>query len=236
MAPWSRFSPAIFETCEPNVDGWIVHPAETLSAFGYFVAAIFLWKRFGRADKALMTRHLPTSLLVIGFASVLFHASYTAVFQAIDIAAISLFIGYILAATFVHRRQVDIQLLPYLFLGLVGTGLLLPLIQLSVALIFVVLQGCIVIYLWCGRWVEDGREDARLAVTLLIPGAVLLLLDHAAIGCVTGQNAHIIQPHVAWHLLSAGSAVYFYRAERLFEQRWTPSCVSKPPAPPPSDR
>ena len=221
MSSWNRFAPAIFETCEPTVGGWVAHPAEAISGLAYLTAALFLWQRFGRVDRDLPVRYLPTSLAAIGVASVLFHTSYAAVFQVIDIAAIPLFAGYILAATFVHRRQVDVEAFPRLFAVFAGIGAALPLVDLALGFVAVVFQSLVVVWFWRGRWVGRARPDAHLGISLLIPGTILLVLDHAAIGCVTGAGAHVLQPHVVWHLLSATSAVFFYRAERLLERRWT---------------
>lgn len=236
MSPWQQFAPAIFETCEPTVRSWIAHPAETISALAYVAAALFLWRRFGRVDRALAVRYLPVTLVVIGTASLLFHASYAAVFQVVDIAAIPLFTGYMLAATVVHRRQVDVDVFPRLFWTFVSIGVAVPLVNLTLGFIVVVLQGLMVVWFWGRQWVGCARSDARLGLSLLLPGAVLLLLDHAAVGCVTGAGAHLLQPHVAWHLLSAASAVFFYRAERLLERQWSHSLGPGAPQPPPTER
>lgn len=236
MPPWNQFAPATFETCEPTVRGWVAHPAETVSALAYVAVALFLWRHFGRVDRELPVRYLPATLATIGTASVLFHTSYVAVFQVIDIAVIPLFTGYLLAATFVHRRQIGVKAFPYLFWVFASIGTVLPWVDLTLGFIAVMFQGLIIVWFWWSHWTGGARPDARLGASLLVPGAIMLILDHAAVGCVTGAGAHTLQPHVAWHLLSAASAIFFYRAERRLERRWTRSPFPGTAQPPPAER
>ncbi|MEE3203522.1 MAG: hypothetical protein VX262_09560, partial [Acidobacteriota bacterium] len=220
MSPWKQFKPAIFETCEPTLDGWIAHPAEAASAIAYLLVATLLWHHFGYRDRRLFVRYLPFALGIIGLTSILFHISYAALFQLVDVAAIPLFMGYICAATVVHRQQADVTLFPRLFWSITTISVLLVALNLAVGFAVVIVQGCAIIWFWWTDPFTQKNTDARRAILLLVSGAMLLGIDHAAIGCVTGANAHLIQPHSIWHLLSAASGFFFYRAERQLEQRW----------------
>ena len=220
MSPWKEFTPAIFETCEPTLDGWIAHPAEAITAIAYLAVAILLWRQFKYRDRTLFVRYLPLALGIIGVTSILFHVSYTALFQVIDVAAIPLFMGYICAATVIHRRQADVSTFPWIFWFITVISVLLVTTNLAVGFAIVTSQGCAIIWLWWTKPPTRGNTDARRAILLLIFGAILLGLDHAAIGCVSGVNAHRIQPHSVWHLLSAASGYFFYRAESQLERNW----------------
>ena len=101
--PWDCFQRAALETCEPDVAGWVVHPAETLSALAYLVVAFAVWRCSHHEDQQLPVRHLPGILIVVGLGSMLFHASFAAAFHALDLSAIFLFTGYMLAAMLIHR-------------------------------------------------------------------------------------------------------------------------------------
>ncbi len=223
MSPWKEFTPALFETCEPTLDGWIAHPAEATSALAYLAVAILLWRQFGYRDRTLFVRYLPPALGIIGVTSILFHVSYTALFQTVDVAAVPLFMGYICAATAVHRRQADMSTFPRLFWSITAISVLLVTANLAVGFAVVIVQGCAIIWFWWTDPLTRGNTDARRAILLLVFGAMLLGLDHAAIGCVSGANAHLVQPHSIWHLLSAASGYFFYRAESQLERDWNRS-------------
>ena len=49
--PWGALPRATLDTCEPDVAGWIVHPAETVSALAYLGMALILWLRYRREDR-----------------------------------------------------------------------------------------------------------------------------------------------------------------------------------------
>jgi hypothetical protein len=221
MEPWHWLEPAIYPTCEPTLNAWVSHPAETVSALGYLLGAIYLRNHFGSFDRRLPVRHLPNILFLVGIASILFHVSNAAVFQALDVATVALFTSYILAATFIHQKFAPATQLPYLFLLFAGTAFVFPFIHISLGFGITVLQGCLVCWFWWrGRRNDSPPPYDRLAILLLLTGALFLAVDHAGIACVSGSAAHIVQPHVIWHVLSAISAIYFYRAERLLEQHW----------------
>ena len=221
MEPWRWLEPAIYPTCEPTLNSWVAHPAETVSALSYLLGAIYLRQRFGNLDQKLPVRHLPTILFLVGTASVLFHVSNAAVFQLLDVATVALFTSYLLVATFIHRKLARPAQLPYLFLLFAGTGFAFPFIHISLGFGITILQGSLVCWFWW-RGHRDGSAPLsdRVAISLLLTGALFLAVDHAGIACVSGSATHIVQPHVVWHLLSATSAIYFYRAERLLEQHW----------------
>ena len=220
MSPWKEFTPAIFETCEPTLDGWIAHPAEAITAIAYLAVAILLWRQFGCRDRTLFVRYLPLALGIIGVTSILFHVSNTALFQVIDVAAIPLFMGYICAATVIHRRQTDVSNFLRLFWLIAIISVLLVTTNLAVGFAIVITQGCAIIWFWWTDPLTRENTDARRAILLLVFGAMLLGLDHAGIGCVSGTNAHLVQPHSVWHLLSAASSYFFYRAESQLERNW----------------
>ena len=220
-APWDALERATLGTCEPDVAGWIVHPAETVSSLSYLAVAVALWLRYRQADHRLPVRFLPTVVSSIGLASLLFHASSRAPFQTLDLAVITLFTGYFLAASLVHRCYVTPPRLRRLVVVLAALGAAAPQIHLALGFAMVTLQAAAVLWIWRGPWLGEARRDARRATWLLVPGAVLLGLDHAGIGCVGQALEHVVQPHAAWHVVSAMSVWYLYRAERLLERGWS---------------
>ena len=217
---WVTLPRATLDTCEPDVAGWIVHPAETGSALAYVGVALLVWLRYRRADRRIPARFLPAIVCSIGAASLLFHASFRAPFQTLDLAVVSLFTGYVLAASLVHRRRIAPPVLPRMVLVFAAGGVVASLLHLGLGFAMVTAQAAAVLWMWQGSWLADVRRDARRATGLLFVGAALLGLDHAGIGCPGGGVEHLVPPHAVWHLLSAASVWYFYRTERQLERRW----------------
>ena len=221
--PWDALERATLDTCEPDVAGWLVHPVETVSALVYLAVALVIWRGYGDPDRRLHARHLPAILAVIGFGAALFHASFAAIFHALDLAVIYLFAGYMLAAMLVHRGHLGRPNFARVFLLAGVGGGLLPFIHVWVGFGGLALETLVV--LWMGRIAIPDADHAayRTAVRLLLPGVALLMLDHGGIGCVRGPLEHAVQPHAVWHVLSAASFYFLYRYERALEQRWLQS-------------
>ena len=218
--PWDALERAALDTCEPDVSGWLVHPVETLTALAYLVVALVIWRRYREPDQQLPARHLPAILAVIGLGAALFHASFAALFHPLDLAVIYPFTGYMLAAMLVHRGHLERRNFGRAFL-LAGVGCgVLPFIHLWLGFGGLTVEALAV--LWMGRIVARGGDHAaaRTALRLLLPGVALLVLDHGAVGCLRGPLEHALQPHAVWHVLSAASFYFFYRAERMLEHRW----------------
>ena len=219
--PWDGLERALLSTCEPDLTGWISHPAETISALAYLVVAGVLCFRYRRRDHLLPVRVLPAIVSSIGAVSLLFHASFRAVFQRLDLGVIPLLTGYLLAATLVHREHVAKSQLKSLAVIFAVLGAAAPQLHIGLGFALVASQALAVLWLWRGTLPGKAQLDARRAKWLLVCGAVLLGFDHAGIGCLDEGMEHLVQPHAVWHLLSAASIYYLYRTERLIERRWS---------------
>ena len=114
----------------------------------------------------------------------------------------------------------DVSTFLRLFWFITVISVLLITTNLVVGFAIVITQGCAILWFWWTNPFTRENTDARRAILLLALGAILLGLDHAAIGCVSGATAHFVQPHSVWHLLSAASGYFFYRAESQLERNW----------------
>jgi hypothetical protein len=220
LTPWSGLARATIDTCEPDLAGWIVHPIETISALAYLFVAARLWRRYRLSDRALPARWLPAIVGLVGGASLLFHASFRAWFQIVDLATICLFTGFMLATASVHLGTVSQRWWPSIAMAISATGIIAPLLHIGVGFAMVAAQISAVLWIWRQLPLGDATRPAHRAVWPLLIGTPILGLDHAGVGCLGGDLAHIIQPHAVWHLLSATSVWYFCSAERLLERRW----------------
>ena len=220
IPPWHALERARLNTCEPDLGGWISHPAETASALAYLVVAGILWTRYRGRDQMLPIRFLPAIISSIGIVSLLFHASFRATFQRLDLGVIPLLTGYLLAAALVHRKHIARSQLRSLAAIFAVLGAAAPQLHVSLGFAFVASQGLAVLWLWRGILTAETQPNARRARWLLVSGTVLLTFDHAGIGCLGNGMEHFLQPHVVWHLLSATSIYFLYHTEHQLELRW----------------
>ena len=225
--PWGTLERAAYDTCEPDVTALLVHPGETLSGLAVLAAAVVVWHELHRAPARGPARFLPAILALLGTASMLFHATFAAVFQQLDLAAIPLFTGLLLAVALVHRGSAARDRWPALFALFAGGGAVLPFIATAAGYVVVAAQAAALLWLWRGlaRTHPAIRADLRRTVGLLFPAAALLALGHAGVACVGAGSAwaHLVQPHIAWHLASAAACVFIARIERVLEQAWISS-------------
>ena len=213
--PWSGLERAAFDTCEPDVAGWLVHPGESVSALAYFVAAAIIWREAGPRAAGSPARHLPATLGLVGSAALLFHASFAAPFQRLDLAAIPLLTGLLLSSALVHAGHATRGRHRALWLTFAGGGAAAPFVLTLLGYVVVALQAASLLWLWwkLARRAPAIRGDLRAVAVLLLPATALLGLGHAGIACVTAGSAwaHVVQPHIVWHLASAAACVYVGR-------------------------
>ena len=221
---WSALERAADDTCEPDVAALLAHPGETLSGVAVLAAAVVAWYDVHRSPAPGPARFLPAALALVAAASMLFHATFAAVFQRLDLAAIPLFTGLLLAAALVHAGYAARERLPALFALFAGGGALVPFIATAAGYAVVTVQAAALLWLWrdLARTHPAIRADLRRAVVLLLPAAALLALGHAGIACIGPGSvwAHVLQPHIAWHLAAAAACVFIVRIELALEQAW----------------
>ena len=220
--PWSALERAAYDTCEPDVAALLAHPGETLSGVAVLAAAVVAWHDVHRSPAAGPARFLPAVLALLAAASMLFHATFAAVFQRLDLAAIPLFTGLLLAAALVHAGYAARGRWPALFALFAGGGALVPFIATAAGYAVVTAQATALLWLWrdLARTHPAIRADLRRTAGLLLPAAVLLALGHAGIACIGPESAwaHVVQPHIAWHLAAAAACVFIVRIELALEQ------------------
>lgn len=226
--PWGTFERAAYDTCEPDVAALLTHPGETLSGLAGLAAAVVVWHHVHRLGAVGPARFLPAVLALLGVASMLFHATFAAVFQQLDLAAIPLFTGLLLAAALVHRGHAPRERWPALFALFASTGAVAPFVATAAGYAVVTAQAVALLWLWRGlaRTHPAMRTDLRRTTGLVIPAAALLALGHAGIACVAAGSrwTHVVQPHIAWHLAAAAACVFIARIECALERDagWSP--------------
>jgi hypothetical protein len=218
VCPWGGYRRALDVGCEPDLCAWIVHPAETWSNLAFVAVAAVLVSRYGRADRGLPVAWFPWLVVVIGASSAAFHASMVHWLHALDLAAIFLFTGFMLAANLQNAGTIAAKRFGVTFLALAAGGAALAFTDPWLATIGVAVQGFAAI-LWLA-WrlpVRAPRREALAAIGLNQAAAVTLWLDKGQPLCASGVLAHMVQPHSFWHILSALSLLFYYRYERHVE-------------------
>jgi hypothetical protein len=217
LCPWGRLARADYTSCEPDLCGWIVHPAETWSNLALVVVAGWLFLRYGKADRRLPVAWLPLIIVAIGVLSAAFHASLSYWLQAMDLAAIFLFTGFLLAVNLRHVGLIGRDRFAASFLVLAVGGAALALVDARLGYLGIAAQGVAILWSYWRIPARGSRLDLGAAIALNQGAALALWLDHARIACVQGRLAHVVQPHSFWHVLSALTLVYFYRYQRAVD-------------------
>ena len=215
--PWASFVPANDVGCEPNVCGWIVHPAETWSNLVFFVVGAALLVRYARTDRTLPVAWMPWIVIAIGVGSLAFHASMVRWLLVADVAAIFLLTGFLLAAYLQHAGLVRPDRLLASAVALLAAGVALAVVDPRLAYVGVAAQGVAILRLAWRLPVRGQRLDLIGAITFNQAAAVCLWLDKGQVACVGGALAHFVQPHSFWHIFSALSLFFVYRYEREVE-------------------
>lgn len=200
--------------CEPAVAGWIVHPAGTVSALAYPMAAILAW----RLAPAIARRIALVGLVAIGF-----HASGAAFMQQLDLAAVILLNGHLLVWALIRNGYGTAEHARGMEVVLAGVPAAAGFLFSGLAYAIATAEALIVLALWrrLARERTEIGNDVRWIAWLVLPGGVLLGLGHLGIGCVSGAAAHIVQPHVLWHAASAAACVIICRMDRTLRQSTT---------------
>jgi hypothetical protein len=217
--PWSGFARADDIGCEPDLCAWIVHPAETWLNLAYFAIAAVLIVRYGAADRELRVVVLPWIVVAIGIGSAAFHASMIRWLHAMDLAAIFVLTGFLLAAYLERAGFVARSLFPRCLLALVAPGVALAVLNPRAAYVGIALQGAAVLWLAWRLPTRGPRRELFRFLALNQVAAVALWVDKGQVACAGGMLSNVVQPHSFWHMFSACSLLFVYRYERDVERR-----------------
>ncbi|MXZ73042.1 MAG: hypothetical protein F4Z04_16275 [Acidobacteria bacterium] len=212
--PWSAFAPAVHTTCEPAVAGWIAHPADTVSALAYLLAAI-LARRLAPAIAARVA--------LVGVMAVGFHATGTDFMQRLDLAAVILLNGHLLVWALIRSGHGAAERRRAMEVAIAAIPAVAGFLFSWLGYVIGAVEALTALALWqrLTRTTPAVRHDVRWIAGLVLPGSILLGLGHLGIGCVTGAAAHIVQPHVIWHVASAIACMIICRMDRTLRQSTT---------------
>lgn len=211
--PWSRLAPATIKYRENNLCAWIRQPANTWSNLAYVIVGLWLLLQPpARAGGVLML--IPFTAVVIGIGSFMYHASFSLLFQTVDLGAMYLFSCLLIV--------LDVQRLVFLS-GWAFYGLYVSLFLVSLAAFLIIrkqssflifgLHIVIVVVLemasaLLGQRASDYRPFGAM-FAVLIAALIPWTLDYK--GLAFHPDNHLIQGHALWHVISSLCFIFVFR-------------------------
>lgn len=201
--PWAAYKLGKVLTCEARLCSWVRQPLNTYSSVVFFLAAAYLLRLWGR-DRRQSDLVFGLSLLLIGFASALNHASQIKVFVSLDFSAIFVLVSALLALGLRERGALRSGAQAWgLFLLLLTGSAWLQYSYVRYGIPLVALQALLVVGMEC---VERGKlrlpgKNFLVGLAILAGGALCFYLD--ASGEICDPANHYFQLHAVWHLACA---------------------------------
>jgi hypothetical protein len=210
--PWSGWTPPNVDWCEEEICSWVVNPADTWSNIAYLAMGVLMWHQSRKLGNPRLVIFGPASIIV-GVASLAYHASYTYFLQFFDFVGMFLFCFTIITVNAIRLGWIRVQH-QWLFLA-VGTlmfSTLVPAlsetsvpIQSLVALLIAFVLGQELVLYRRGRGVARSKDHLPfvVAIVLIAIAAAFSLADVTRLWC--NPKNHWVQGHALWHVFSAAS-------------------------------
>ncbi|MGE4609617.1 MAG: ceramidase domain-containing protein [Myxococcota bacterium] len=216
--PWSGFLPPNIDWCEQELCAWVTNPANTWSNLAYFAFAIAMASITRRLGIQELRLFAPASFLVGAF-SLVYHASYTFLFQFFDFVGMFAFCFVPITLNAIRLEQISGERQVWFYsVGVVAMSALVPLgyfagfpIQALVLVLIIAIIGQEVAVHRRGGTSPDYRWY-RVALALISAAAVFSALDVSRTFC--DPNNHWIQGHAIWHVLSAAALFALFQFYR----------------------
>ena len=217
--PWGRLAPATVKYHEDNLRSWIKQPANAWSNLAYVVVGVWLLARFETQDLATPLLLIPVTAILIGVTSLLYHASFSLLFQILDLCSMYLLssVLIVLSARRVWHLGNGYFYLLYLVLVVTAVTLFLLIRKTSGIIIFGVHILAIIALEFVGLiagGVPVGYGSFAWMLALFLVALVFWILDYKRVLFTPGN--HWIQGHAIWHVLSSFCFVFIYNHYRQF--------------------
>ncbi len=210
--------PPNIDWCEQELCAWVTNPANTWSNFAYFAFAIGMISIARRHGSPELRLFAPAALLT-GVFSLLYHASYTFLFQFFDFVGMFVFCFVPITLNAIRLDQISAtRRLRFYSIGVVAMSALVPLgyfaslpIQALVLVLIIVIIGQEAAIHRRGATSPDYHWYL-IALALITGAAICSALDLSRTFC--DPNNHWIQGHAAWHILSAAALFALFQFYR----------------------
>jgi hypothetical protein len=214
-SPWlflNRFGLPNVKWCEVQVPSWVLEPANTWSNLAFLVAGLSMYFFIKKTDR-IWLKIYPLAMILLAFASGIYHASYTFIFQLLDFVGM---FAVLMCPLFISLERLG-KVFPNpikLYLGSIGAltimtyGMYLAGIpfQSLIAVLAIVIVGA-EFKLWKNETpTSDGKTETNrpfffAIVSFLVVGETFSALDVSRNFC--HPEDHLIQGHAIHHVLVA---------------------------------
>ena len=211
--PWSGWLPPNVQWCEENLCALVTAPANTWSNLAYLIVAIVMWRQAAGLPGRGVDFYGPAAA-VVGICSLVYHASYTFVFQFFDFVGMFVFLDLMITSDLVRlgRASAARQRSLWLFLVVTSSGLVPALFFAGIPIQFLVVA-TIAPWLWLEFALlraRGGRRDLLwLSIALAAVAGLFSAADVTRIYC--RPDDHFLQGHAIWHVLTACSFYAIFR-------------------------
>ncbi len=215
--PWTSFKYGKVISCEQRYCSWVRQPLNTYTSVVFFLVAAIILRSY-RRERRLSDLVFGLSLIWMGVASVLNHASQVKIFVTLDFLSI-----YMLAAALLI---LSLRRLGRLRWGPLGVALYLVLVgvtihtqyfnaRYSIPVTVVLLVSVLVTEVIAARASRQVEfRSLWIGMGSLALGAYCYYRDAFGEDCV--PTNHFFQWHSVWHFLSVGGLYFFARYYRQF--------------------
>jgi len=210
--------PPNIDWCERELCSWVTNPADTWSNIAYFGFAIYMVS-LARRHRAPQLRMFAPASFAVGAFSLIYHASYTFLFQFFDFVGMFAFCFVPITLNAIRLDQIPTEMrVRFYLIGVISMSALVPIGYFASfpiqALVFVLILVIV------GQEVAIHRRrspsaDLRwflIALALIAAAAVCSALDLSRTWC--DPDNHWIQGHAAWHVLSAAALFALFQFYR----------------------
>lgn len=198
--------------CEPNLNGWVVQPANAGSSLLISLAGVYILARKRHAYSV----YLGSIAIILGIASFFYYASFTFIGQLADLGSMYLLASLLIVAAL--RRS---KLTRATNLGILAVGAGIPLaitatvrtvgsFNIGIPLFAILLIVAVYLELKSAKIEKLKLKFFGLTFMAFAIGYFFWWLDYKKIWCSPG-TAHYINGHAIWHFFNAGALLLLDR-------------------------
>jgi hypothetical protein len=226
--PWhsaaETFGAPNVKWCETTLCSWISEPANTWSNLGYILIGFYFMYHY-RNHHSRLLRMMPAMNVVMGAASLFYHASNFYITQIFDFVGMYLEVLLLVFINFARLTWISSKnIIRNVLIGSVLLTVVLHLLYLShINFQMIVLILALIIFGTEGLLIKRKLGVPNPAyfftsIALAIVAITFSILDHKRIFC--DPDNHWVQGHAIWHIIASIMFIgLFKHYEQVFDKR-----------------
>ncbi len=221
--PWSQFAAGTIRFCEEPICAWITQPANTWSNLAYLFVGLYLIQKSKTYDIHNPLKWFGPIAILVAIGSWLFHMSSTFFGEYLDLSAMFLFSGLLLALNMRRVRWIPYEKPLPAAIGIIGGSLLVLTIQKPLGIFIFICHMFLIVgseFFLYRRAKQLGQtinyKGFRDTLIFLLSASLLWNLDLQRIVC--DPNNHWLQLHAAWHILNSFCFITLWKFHAQFEK------------------